>query len=84
MHYKKIIITIFLIFTALILGTFVAFKIRTSWPYNDKSWQTILEKSCIVFYDGCNTCWKQKDGIVECTSMACRSYKKPFCLDKTN
>lgn len=40
------------------------------------------DPSCIVYFDGCNTCTKMGGGI-GCTKKACEpgSMEKPYCME---
>lgn len=52
--------------------------------YDENSWRTIIDDSCMSFFDGCNTCYRNADDglIAACTEMFCNEYQKPECLDE--
>lgn len=50
--------------------------------YDQKSWETIIEDTCVSFSDGCNTCRRMPDGGAACTRKGCSRYEKPKCLDE--
>lgn len=37
--------------------------------------------SCLIWFDGCNTCRKGSDGFWACTEMACSEIQKPYCRE---
>lgn len=49
--------------------------------YTDQSWETLIDDSCQVFFDGCNTCRRMSDGGAGCTRMMCQVYEQPRCMD---
>lgn len=51
--------------------------------YDGNSWKTIIQDSCLSFFDGCNNCIRSSAGsTAACTRKACFKYKKPICLDE--
>ncbi len=51
--------------------------------YDINSWQQMISKDCLAFFDGCNTCRRNPDtGLAACTRKACVAYAKPYCLDE--
>jgi hypothetical protein len=43
----------------------------------------IINEDCITWFDGCNTCTIDEDGITVCTERYCypEDYEEPKCLD---
>ncbi len=37
--------------------------------------------NCESYFDGCNTCTRLKEGLFECTEMACKTLQEQKCLD---
>ena len=37
-------------------------------------------QECVQWYDGCNMCQKQPDGIVTCTNRVCGQTGAGFCM----
>ena len=84
MNPKKIIIFPIIIFLILFtVGMLLSNVIQV-----DNSKSTLPDiglQSCLVWYDGCNTCtiMTNPDGIEDfaCTKMACSEYKMSECLE---
>lgn len=56
---------------------------NTETTYNQDSWQTMIDDSCISFFDGCNNCQRNtENNLAACTKKFCQTYEKPECLDK--
>ena len=85
MNPKKIIIFPIIIFLILFtVGMLLSNVIQVE---NSKSTlPDIGLQSCLVWYDGCNTCtiMTNTDGIKDfaCTKMACSEYGMPMCLEQ--
>ena len=86
MNPKKIIIFPVIIFLILFtVGMLLSNVIQMENPKS--TLPDIGLESCLVWYDGCNTCtiMTNPDGIEDfaCTKMACSEYEKPMCLEPT-
>lgn len=51
--------------------------------YTEASWKTMIDASCLRFFDGCNNCRREEGSeLAACTKKFCLAYEKPVCLDE--
>lgn len=73
---KKKLFTSMLVILFIIASIFVYNTILKP-QNNSKNRNNTVPKSCLKYFDGCNTCTRGGG----CTEMYCFEYKQPKCLD---
>jgi hypothetical protein len=58
-------------------------KCLVYWDVSEDRESNRMYEDCITWFDGCNTCTRDEDGIIMCTERYCNpeDYEESKCLD---